>query len=449
MNTSSSFSFSLWPPFASPRKRQGRQCGEFGFNVIAHASGHFGLAVAARNTLQMLVARGERIALLDVDAGGGRFGHDLTYRALETAKRPLPWSVNLFHVNPPEAILQYIDQPHAISFAGRLNVAVPFWELPRLPWHNWGKMLDAVDLVLAPSHYIRGIIERSCPSARVRHYPQAVFVPDGVSSDRSIWGLPSNAFVCFFGMDVSSDIMRKNPVAAFEAFRAAFPLGGEANVILAVKFSNADVAPRFMRDGAELTALFSSDPRVRIFAGNLPYHEALSLTAACDACISLHRAEGLGLNLMQAMSLGKPVVATDWSGNTDYINSQNSCPVRYRMVPVQTDHPSYASAVEEAGLQWADADVADAARWLRALYENVDTRHALGRAAAAHMDNARTQFLRGEWVDELRAEFESAAFNSAHYTARSVRLKTAMKSNWKHQLRRRIGNHLRRLGYRK
>ena len=427
----------------------GRARRVFGFNVIAHASGNFGLAVAARNTLRMLTTRGERACVLDVDAGGGRFGHDLTFRAFECAERPLPWGVNLFHINPPDAVVLGADQPRAVSLAGRLNAAVPFWELPSLPRRDWAPMLDAVDLVLAPSRHIQRVVERFCPAARIRHYPQAVFLPDGVSADRSVWGLPDGAFVVFFGMDVSSDVERKNPMAVFEAFRAAFPPGGAADAVLAVKFNNAAVAPRFERDGADLVARFSSDPRVRIFTGNVPYRDALGLNAACDVCLSLHRAEGLGLNLMEAMSLGKPVVATGWSGNTDFMTAENSCPVAFRMVRVRTDHPSYKSAADEVEQEWADADIGDAARRLRALYENVESRRAIGDAARARMDEARALFLRGEWVDDLRREFESGAAASPDHTRRAARLKAVLKPGWKRSARRHVGNLLRRLGLRK
>ena len=102
---------------------------------------------------------------------------------------------------------------------------------------------------------------------------------------------------------------------------------------------------------------------------HLTYAEVLSLNASSDVYLSLHRAEGLGLNLLEAMSLGKPVVGTAWSGNTDFMTDENSCLVDYTLIPVVTDHPSYAADVVGEGQMWAEPDVESAARWLRRLAE--------------------------------------------------------------------------------
>ena len=114
----------------------------YGFNVVAHASGNLGLAVAARNTIQALIARRDALCVVDVDAGGGRSGHDLTYAHLECKTSPPPFAVNLLHMNPPDIVNLMIDDRLAFSAADRLNVAVPFWELPRLPEAEWTPLLE-------------------------------------------------------------------------------------------------------------------------------------------------------------------------------------------------------------------------------------------------------------------------------------------------------------------
>jgi glycosyltransferase involved in cell wall biosynthesis len=417
-----------------------------GVNLIGHISGNFGLAVAARNTLRALIHRGERVCVLDVDGGRGRSGHDRSFSEMECDARPLPESINLFHVNPPDAVTLGIDEPGATELGDRLNVAVPFYELPWLPGREWVPFLENVDLVLAPTRHVAATVERSCPSARVRHYPQAVFLPSDVDGARAPWGLPEDAFVCFAAMDVSSDLERKNPWAAIEAFQRAFPIAEGANVLLAVKLNNARIARRYEKDAERLASLLGQDPRVRLFAESMPYVESLGLTAACDVCLSLHRAEGLGLNLMEAMSLGKPVVATGWSGNMDFMTHTNSRAVAYALVDVVSSHPNYRAEAGGPQQQWAEPDVADAAAKLRELYDDPGLRRSLGEQAAADMGSARERFLEADWVDEARALMAGGALASPEHLERAGRLEQLKHPGAKRVVRRRVGHVLRRLG---
>ncbi len=418
----------------------------FGLNVIGHVSGNFGLAVACRNTLRALSSRANALCVLDVDAGGGRSGHDLSYEGLACPERPLPYAVNLLHMNPPDVVNVCIDTPKAIGFGPRLNVSVPFYELPYLPEGEWTRLLDNVDVVLAPTRHIEQIVRRSCPETTVLHYPQAVFLPEGIVSDRAQWDLPSDAFLCFVAMDVSSDVERKNPWAAIEAFQRAFPAERAENALLVVKLNNTRIARRYERDADALMERLGRDSRVRVFTETMPYHRSLALSAACDVYLSMHRAEGLGLNLMEAMSLGKPVIATGWSGNTDFMTAENSVPVAYELVAVETSHPSYRTAAATKPQTWAEPDVEDAAAQLRKLYENPDLRATIGAAAARSMDAARSDFLAARWVDDLLGMWDRGESRTEAHAARAARLEELKHPGAVRVIRRRGGKVLRRLG---
>jgi len=102
------------------------------------------------------------------------------------------------------------------------------------------------------------------------------------------------------------------------------------------------------------------------------------LQQACDCFVSLHRAEGFGLNVAEAMFLGKPVIATDWSGTAEFVTAANGCPVNYRLVTLDCDYGPY-----RRGQSWANADIDHAAHWMRRLVEDRAMRERLGAQAAA------------------------------------------------------------------
>ena len=111
-----------------------------------------------------------------------------------------------------------------------------------------------------------------------------------------------------------------------------------------------------------------------------------SLIACCDVYVSLHRSEGFGLGIAEAMLAGRPAVATAYSGNLDFMTYQNSCLVGYRLTDVTTAEIHFNPGMEivyEPDQLWADADVAQAARWMRTLYENPGLRERLGAAGSA------------------------------------------------------------------
>src|SRR5690606_18084136 len=111
----------------------------------------------------------------------------------------------------------------------------------------------------------------------------------------------------------------------------------------------------------------------------LPEADMMGLTAASDIVISLHRSEGFGLVPAQAMALGKPVIATGWSGNMEFMTPHNSAPVSYSLIPVDDPEGTF----DGAGQMWADADIEEAADWLRRLAGDATLRRNMGEKAAS------------------------------------------------------------------
>ena len=259
-------------------------------------------------------------------------------------------------------------------------------------------VLDGMDVVLAPTHFIADAC-RAALSRPVLHYPQAVSLPDDVLPDRERWGIPPESTVYLVSYDVESDTARKNPTAALDAFERAFTDADDA--LLLVKVNQSALSPAQRDEVDALRRRLSPLHNVRLIEGNLPYRDVLSLYASCDVLVSLHRAEGLGLHLMEAMALGRAVVATNWSGNTDFMTAENSFPVPFELVAVRSDNAAYAPECGRAEQYWAEAAAADAARILRLTYDAPEVRHRVAEQAARDMAARTASVARAEPLREV------------------------------------------------
>jgi glycosyltransferase involved in cell wall biosynthesis len=191
---------------------------------------------------------------------------------------------------------------------------------------------------------------------------------------RALLGLPRDALIVLNVFHLGSAFSRKNPIAAVKAFRRAF--GDAPDRVLAIKLVDNGSAAGARR---ELDEAVAGACNIRVIDRMLPQPDMTGLMAASDIVISLHRSEGFGLVPSDAMRLGKPVVATGWSGNLEFMTKDNSALVSYRLVPVSDSDPSF----DDGGQSWAEADVDDAAEWLRRLAASAELRQRMGSAARA------------------------------------------------------------------
>src|SRR5262249_14838726 len=174
---------------------------------------------------------------------------------------------------------------------------------------------------------------------------------------REYFGLPDGPTIFLFVFDVHSVLARKNPSGLIEAFERAF--GHDEDVRLVLKLVHGDESVRRTLLGQ------AADPRVILIDRVLDRPELNSLVVVSDCYVSLHRSEGFGVTMAEAMALGKPVIATGYSANMDFMNAGNSFPVRYELVRLQGDHGSYPE-----GSTWAEPDVEHAAELMRLVYES-------------------------------------------------------------------------------
>lgn len=363
-----------------------------------------GLGVAAANTVSVLRARGERVATFDVRSDGAVAAFDDGDGG--------PKGVNLFHLNP-NWLLPMLLAPDArrLHLERRLNACVTFWELPRVT-ASWIQLLDAMDVVLAPSAFVKEALVGSGLRTPIIDLPQAAFLPDVVAEDRTRFGIKPDAFAIAMSFATGSLIARKNPWASVGAFQLAFAEERDAQLVVRV-LEDGSLAATSLLEGLRRAA--AADSRIVVVEGDLDYRGVLSLYASCDAYMSLHRAEGLGLGPMEAMSLGKPVVATGWSGNMDFMTEDNSCLVTYRLVAsdLGTGTP-YGADIEAGGVEWAEPDVDSAAGHLRRLYEQPELRASIGATAARDMDARRAAVLEARFLVGLRDAHEGLPRSREH-----------------------------------
>lgn len=356
-----------------------------GINLVGHITSNLGLGVAARNTAALIDAMGTPFVAVDV-ATTLKFANRVSTHdgRLWTRREPAPNGVNLFHLNPPELRTQVRFRQPWLRVDGRVNAIVPFWELSKLP-PAWAEVMRLTDVVLAPTLFVAEIAHAAnLGDVEIVHFPQTCELPSGVTPDRGRWGFGQGDVVFVSSFDLASDASRKNPagtVAAFRAMRASADAATARRARLVLKVNNPK-GDRFQAGRlAELHALCSDDPAIRIIAESLPYTDVLSLYASADVFVSLHRAEGLGLGLLESMMLGTPVIATRYSGNLDFMTDADSKLVGYKLVPVEgTSIGSYDPRYIGEGQQWAEPDTDEAARAMLDLMD--DTRRMQLSAAA-------------------------------------------------------------------
>ena len=384
----------------------GAKRGQFGVNVIGHVSANIGIGVSARYLVQLLLDRNCPVAIFDMDPGLGRGKYDLTFDRFALQRvEDLPYSINL--VILPAATLPHFFLDVLPRWSDGLNVGLIYWEISAIP-QLWKEALHLFDVMVAPSNYIRSVFEAQLSGVRHVSLTHPIYCPDDIRPSRARFGLSNDEVVFITGFEPTSDPQRKNPFAAVQAFQTAFGSDTRARLIIKVNNSNAAGEGRSLLE--RLKQRCAADSRISINEEKLSYTEVLTLYSSCDVFVSLHRSEGLGLALMEAMALGKPVIATGWSGNMTYMNHTNSCLVRYRLIAVEGALSVYKRRFLEKDTVWADPDIEDAALWMKRLANDRALRVAVGAKAAADIASFHNEACRATFLDELRAISEQQAF---------------------------------------
>lgn len=302
-----------------------------------------------------------------------------------------PFKVNIFHLKPDQIESSIVTLGR--SFVdNRYNIGYWAWELSEFP-SAWQAPLDFLDEVWCPSRFIKSAVEKKS-SKPVLYLPIAIELETVEGFPREYFSLPPRAFIFLFVFDFKSYVHRKNPSACIRAFVKAFPRKDEA-VSLVIKSMDGSLYPAEFKKLQEEAKI---DSRVQLIDKAFSSDEIIGLMQSCDCFISLHRSEGIGLGLAQSMLLGKPVIATGYSGNTDFTLEDNSCRVKYDLINAGKNEYPFAK-----GQVWADPDVGHAAWYMRKLVDDEGYRKSVAARGQSHIQDHHNCTVIGEsYLGRLR-----------------------------------------------
>ncbi|MDO6746306.1 glycosyltransferase family 4 protein [Gilvimarinus sp. 1_MG-2023] len=326
-----------------------------GINLIGYLHAESGVGEAARASLRSLKKSDLPYSLVDYRHGNISRMKESVDSHLNKAYYP----INLLQVNADQTKITREVLGEGL-FKNRYTIGYWYWEMPKFP-EFLHFAFSQVDEVWVSTEFNRKSISEFTDKP-VNIIPPAIEVNIQRPMTRQALHLPEDEFIFLHMSDVLSIPQRKNPLGVVEAFLRAFGEKPEVKVRLLIKLSN-------LEHQAELSeSVYTAakhDHRIQIINKYLDRNTLNNLINNCDCYVSLHRAEGFGLPLAEAMYLGKPVIATNWSGNIDFMNIENSYPVNYKLVTLEEDIGPY-----HRGQIWAEPDVTHASTLMNTVLVN-------------------------------------------------------------------------------
>ncbi|MBW3608142.1 MAG: glycosyltransferase family 4 protein [Actinobacteria bacterium] len=335
-----------------------------GVNLAGYLDATLGIGESARNIAAALQAAGVSVARLglssrDAPRSGGAAPAD------EAAHR-----VTLVCANP-DAMTGARDELGAGAFDDRHVIGLWWWEVAALPG-RWLRAFDLVDEVWAGSRFVADVFAAVAP-VPVVHLPLPVPEPVASPAGREALGLPRDRFLFGFVYDYASVAARKNPLGLIDAFARAF--AGDEGAALVLKTLGGEQRPA---EHAAVLAAAAAHPAVTVIEEHMSAGDKNALIRALDCYVSLHRSEGFGLTIAEAMLLGTPVIASDYGGSRDFVSAFNALLVDARPVPIGTGNDPYPADGE-----WAEPDLDHAAACMRAVRADPPAARARARRARA------------------------------------------------------------------
>lgn len=372
---------------------------EFGVNVIGHARGELGIGEDCRMAARALEQAAIGVRIVDFDPGIHVPQGDSSCEALVDNR--VAYNVNLFCL-PAQEHARCFAVKGIELFEGCYNIGYWPWELPNWP-DAWAHLFALADEVWSSTNFIRNSLLTSTGiKPKLQLMPMAVELPKSNNLSREKFGLPNATTLFLFVFDLNSSAYRKNPNACIEAFELAFPRNSRNENPAVALVIKAHKPKENNKEWSMLKKLVSEDSRVYLIEDTLSKRDLISLYNVCDVFISLHRSEGFGRCIAEAMLLGKPVITTAFSGNMEFTDSENSMLVGFNLGQVQE-----GQYTENKNQTWAIPDVLAAANYMKSLAKSKILREKIGKKAAKTIKkNHCLSSIGNSYKDHLTGIFE-------------------------------------------
>lgn len=377
-----------------------------GMNVVGYLSSKRGVGEAARQMLSALGTAGVAAGTIDSPTDPAEI-----YAALEgLPDEQHPYDFNLICVNA-DMLPVVATALGPRFFEARHSVGFWFWEVSHFP-EAWRKSFDYVDEVWVASEHVAESLRRLSPKpVSTMRLPVVPGTPDEVS--RAELGLPEG-FCFLFVFDYRSVFRRKNPLGLVEAFCRAFEPGSGPSLVI-----KSICGDEFPAERQALADAVAGRPEIHLIEDTVSIGAKNAMIAGCDCYVSLHRSEGFGLTMAEAMYFGRPVIATAYSGNLDFMSEENSFLVPHTMVEIGPGANPYP-----ADKEWAEPDLDRAAELMRQVYENPEPAVQRGRRGASDIRRTHSPEAAGEAIKRSMEQIRRARLiyrleqpNAAHAAA--------------------------------
>ena len=367
-----------------------------GINIAGYINGEFGIGEGVRANIRAVEAAGIPFTINNFTRSPHR-KQDTTY---QNFSQDNPHPVNLIQVNADE-VETFIKHTGSSYFENKYNIGFWAWELPVFP-PEWQPAFNHFHEIWTYSNHCAEAISAVSPIPVIKIMPSISLAQSAL--EREALNLPKHKFIFLFVFDFSSRIERKNPLAVIQAFKQAF--GEDDRVLLIVKSSNSKNFPEAQ---ASLNSAIANHSNIKHLDGYLSKEKINGLLYNCDCYVSLHRCEGFGLTMAEAMFYGKPVIATGYSSNIEFMNVGNSFCVKYKLIPIEQDCGPY-----KQGNVWAAPDVEHAASFMRYVFNNSREAQQIGAIAAEEIKTLLNPQVTGdkirkrlEYIAEITNNFQS------------------------------------------
>lgn len=341
-----------------------------------------GLGEAALNTVKAIKTQDIPYTINDY---GGNIKKRVIDVKQEVFSKDNPYFCNLLSINP-ELLDYFLIKAKKNYLINKYNIGIWYWEFPSIP-EEWRGYFDYYNELWVATNFVQNNIS-SKSTLPVVKIPMVIDLRDDLGVKRVNFDLKDTDFIFLYIFDFGSVMMRKNPIGAVKSFQKAFTKDDNACLIIKTSYSK-----HFKRELSILEETIDDWENIKLIDRYFTKNTINSLIRLSDCYVSLHRAEGFGLGIAEAMYYGKPVIATAYSGNMEFTNENNSYLVKYNLVEVDDNY-----GLIKKGNVWAEPDIDHAAHLMRYVYENRDAARIVGANGKDFIDHNHNAHVVGEMI---------------------------------------------------